>query len=136
MCPGWEQFLERVVQLKFSIKLTTLEFQASDSLLSEFDGDDSLQGFLGAFEGLEELFICQPGPIQAPLRLWECISGRHETIKRFVHHQRTIDTDEESASFEEGCDIPDLSIFGRDMRRIRDDPSQNSLGGLDLNLLD
>ncbi|RFU79798.1 aaa family atpase [Trichoderma arundinaceum] len=133
MCFGWDDFLERAVQLNVSPKLKSLEIQDSESVSSEF-WDKILEDFLATFEGLEELFIYQPGPTST-LHLWECISNHHASLKRLVHHQRIINTDEASPYFEEEHDLPDLSIRGHDLRRISEDPSLNPLAKLDLEFI-
>ncbi|RSL48004.1 hypothetical protein CEP51_015698 [Fusarium floridanum] len=133
MCPNWDQFVGRVMELNHPIKLKKLEIQESDDVTYECS-EDSILDFLDAFEGLEELFVSQAGPAPA-LRLWDHVARRHSQLKRFVGHQRTINTDENSPNFEKPCDLPDLAIFGRDMRRIEEDPSQNPLAKLDLEFI-
>lgn len=130
MCPAWDEFIGRVVQLNLPIKLRTLEIQESDKV-SRSMGEDALSDFLDAFEGLEELFISHSGPAGS-LELWNHVVRHHATLRRLVHHQRTVNIDYESPYFEEEFDLPDLEITGRDMRQIREDPSKNPLARLNL----
>ncbi|KAM0256121.1 hypothetical protein ACHAQJ_005208 [Trichoderma viride] len=132
MCPGMNNFLERVVQLRFPIKLKTLEFHATDSILGEIC-NETIAHFLDAFEGLEELFIYQSHPLST-LSLWEIISVRHTTLKRFVHHQRGLEIDELDHS-EEEFNVQDRSITGRNIHRLKNDPLQNPLTRLDLEFI-
>jgi hypothetical protein len=133
LCPGSEKFLERVLQHKLSIKLKTFEIQIPHTMPGIYCCV-ILARFLEAFEGLEEFFVSQPGHVQT-LDLWKCLADSHATLKRFVHHQRTVDTDGESASFEEEIDHLDLSISRLPMREIKSDPSKNPLAGLDLEFI-
>ncbi|KAM5357024.1 hypothetical protein ACJZ2D_016690 [Fusarium nematophilum] len=133
MCPNWDRFVGRVMQLNHPIKLKKLEIQESDGVTYEWS-EAFILDFLDAFEGLEELFVSQAGPASA-LELWDHVARRHPTLKRFVGHQRTINTDEDSPHFEKPCDVPDLAIFGPQMRRIKEDPSQNPLAKLDLEFI-
>lgn len=114
------------MQLNHPIKLKRLEIQEwSEAFFLDF---------LNAFEGLEELFVSEAGPTSA-LELWEHAARRHPTLKKFVGHQRMINTNEDSPHFERPCDVPDLGICGHDMRRIKEDPSQNPLAKLDLEFI-
>ncbi|PNP60807.1 hypothetical protein FNYG_14427 [Fusarium nygamai] len=132
MCPNCDRFIERVMQLKHPIKLKKLEIQEPDA---SHEWDETLiLDFLNALEGLEELFVSQSGP-ESALELWGHVAHRHPSLKRFVDHQRMINTDEDSPHFEKPCDVPDLGIFGRSMRRIKEDPSQNPLAKLDLEFI-
>ncbi|KAF5698704.1 AAA family ATPase [Fusarium mundagurra] len=132
MCPNCDQFVERVMQLKHPIKLKKLEIQEPDAA-HEWD-ETFILDFLNAFEGLEELFVSQSGP-ESALELWGHVAHRHPSLKRFVDHQRMLNLDEDSPHFEKPCDVPDLGIFGRSMRRIKEDPSQNPLAKLDLEFI-
>ncbi|KAF5635326.1 AAA family ATPase [Fusarium tjaetaba] len=126
MCPNCHQFLKRVMQLNHPIKLKRLEIQEwSETFVLDY---------LNAFEGLEELFVGEAGPTSA-LELWGHVAHRHPNLKRFVGHQRMINTNEDSPHFERACDVPDLGISGHSMHRIKEDPSQNPLAKLDLEFI-
>lgn len=133
ICLGWDRFLQRVTQLNVPINLKTLEIQESSSVSCSWT-EDILADFLNAFEGLEELYISHVGPVPA-LDFWNRIIHRHTTLKRFVHHQRTIDIDDESPHFEEEHDLSDLAILGRELRQIKEAPSQNPLAWLNLEFI-
>ncbi|KID73422.1 ATPase family AAA domain-containing protein 3C [Metarhizium brunneum] len=133
ICLGWDRFLQRVIQLNVPINLKTLEIQESSSVSCSWT-EDILADFLNAFEGLEELYISHVGPVPG-LGFWNRIIHRHTTLKRFVHHQRTIDIDDESPHFEEEHDLSDLAILGRELRQIKEAPSQNPLAWLNLEFI-
>ncbi|KAH9983354.1 hypothetical protein F4779DRAFT_624566, partial [Xylariaceae sp. FL0662B] len=61
LCPNWDGFLARILELRLSVRLRTLAIQASYSVTSGL-GDDVMRDFLDAFDGLEELYICEMGP--------------------------------------------------------------------------
>ncbi|KAF5624740.1 AAA family [Fusarium sp. NRRL 25303] len=132
MCPNCEQFVESVMQLNNPIKLKKLEIQESDASLEWID--TSILDFLNSFGELEELFVGQSGSVPA-LELWGHVAHRHPTLKRFIDHQRMVNTNEDSPHFEKPCDLPDLGIVGRSMRRIKEDPSQNPLTKLGLEFI-
>ncbi|KAF5537201.1 hypothetical protein FNAPI_11487 [Fusarium napiforme] len=126
MCPNCAQFLKRVTQLNHPIKLKRLEIQEwSETFVLDY---------LNAFEGLEELFVGEAGPTSA-LELWGHVAHRHPNLKRFVGHQRMINSNEVSPYFERPCDVLDLGISGHSMRRIKEDHSQNPLAKLDLEFI-
>ncbi|KAF5127134.1 hypothetical protein E5D57_008062 [Metarhizium anisopliae] len=133
ICLGWDRFLQRVIQLNVPINLKTLEIQESSSVSCSWT-EDILADFLNALEGLEELHISHVGPVPG-LGFWNRIIHRHTTLKRFVHHQRTIDIDDESPHFEEEHDLSDLAILGRELRQIKEAPSQNPLAWLNLEFI-
>jgi hypothetical protein len=127
VCPGYDDLLSEVLKLRCPIKLKALEIQeATTGLRMEHFYEYALRDFLDSFEGLEELFINQQGP-QDSIRSWKGIARRHATLKRFVHHQRTVDLDEDSPYFEEEIDLPNLAIRDLDI-----DPNENPLSSLDL----
>lgn len=87
-CPGWEGFLKRVVESMPSIHLKRFEIQQLDrlKLATQVQATKSFINFLSAFEGLQELFVGEVGPIST-LDLWSGASHYHATLMRFVHHQ-------------------------------------------------
>ncbi|KAJ4328089.1 hypothetical protein N0V84_001457 [Fusarium piperis] len=133
LCSCWDVFIRRVLKLNRPIKLKTLEIQDSDAVSDDL-GHEVILDFVNAFAGLEELFVCHPGPISA-LELWEIIASRHTTLKRLACHQTTVGRNLESPAFSQVCDLADLGICGRDMRRIKKDPSKNPLSELDLEFI-
>ncbi|KAK7755480.1 hypothetical protein SLS62_002410 [Diatrype stigma] len=131
-CLGWDHFLKGILERKGPINLKTLEIQYDDEGmgLEEY----VIGSFLDAFEGLEELFVSMPGPHDS-IRFWNHLAHHRETLRKLADHQRTVNTDEDSPAFERDEDVPDLGIFGRQLRRIKKDPSQNPLARLDLECL-
>ncbi|KAI8711451.1 hypothetical protein NCS52_01408500 [Fusarium sp. LHS14.1] len=127
LCPRWEVFIKRILKLNCPIKLKTLEIQ-------DHGNEDIILDLVDAFEGLEELFLSHTGPVSA-LQLWEILARRHATLSRLVCHQRTIELPLDSPVDDELCDLADLSIYGRDMRTIKEDPAKNPLSELDLEFI-
>ncbi|KAI0376289.1 hypothetical protein F5Y04DRAFT_266653 [Hypomontagnella monticulosa] len=125
MCPGWCDFIVTALELKVPLRLTALEIQETDTVSHGNDSEFVIQDLLSGFEGLEELFISQSGPV-GTLGLWNTIARYHPTLRRFVHHQRTVNIDEEAPDFEEEHDVMDLAIYGRSMRNIKEDPLGNN----------
>lgn len=124
MCPGWCDFVKTTLELRVPLQLIALEIQETDNV-SRGLGEDIIQDLLNGFEGLEDLFISQVGPLDT-LGLWSIIARRHPTLRRFVHHQRTVNVEEEALNFEEEHDIADLGLYGRDVRIMREDPWRNN----------
>lgn len=87
----WDTFLEGAVRQGLPIGLKTLEIQAEPGPLSS-GADEVLSSFLAAFEGLEELYVGLQGPLPANL-LWPGVINHRATLKRFMHHLRTLDHD-------------------------------------------
>ncbi len=124
MCPGWNRFLNGIVQAKSRVALTSLEISESDGY-----NEETLIEFLYTFDTLQELFIRQHGPIET-LTMWMALR-QHKMLKKFVHHLRTDDIgDPDSSNFGEEIDLNDLGLIDWDKHLIRDD--QNPLAGLDL----
>ncbi|KAK7928614.1 hypothetical protein PG985_005612 [Apiospora marii] len=132
-CPGWHRFVKGALKHNYPINLKRLEIQHSDSL-SVGDGESVLRAFLDSFEGLEELYISELGP-QDSIELWQHVVRHQASLRNLVYHQRIVGIDEESPFFEEEHDLDDLAIFGRQMRLIKEDCSQNPLADLDLECL-
>jgi hypothetical protein len=131
MCPGWCGFIKTALELGVPLRLATLEIQETDNVSGGL-GIYTIMDLLNGFRGLEELFISHSGP-EEPLDIWNAIANCHPTLRRFVHHQRTVDTDEESPNFEQEEDLPDMALFGRDVRLLREDSLRNNpLARLDL----
>ncbi len=121
------------MELNPSIRLRTLEIQASESVTSGWDSS-AIYDFLDAFTGLEELFICEPGP-QSSIDLWKHATRHGATLKKLVYHQRITDIEDETPYFGEEFDIEDLGILDREMRDLKENPSQNPLAALDLEVI-
>jgi hypothetical protein len=131
-CPDWHKFLTEAMELDLPTRLKRLEIQDCDN--GSFLGYDVIYDFLATFQGLEELFVSYMGP-EPTLQLWNQVILHHATLKRLVHHQRTVNLDDESPYFEEMKDLPDLAILSEEIREIKGDPSQNPLARLDLDFI-
>jgi hypothetical protein len=119
--------LDHLIRSSQPIRLKFLEIQSS--IGDEDMVGTAIQPFLESFKGLEALFLSTSARSET-LEIWRSASHHRATLTRFVHHQRTIDLDEESPLFELECDLPDLSFY--EVADLGEDPSQNPLGELDL----
>ena len=128
-CPGWDTFLARAARLKCRIQLTTFELHSET--VSPLWTQNTLVEFLGAFRGLEELFVSQAGPVDS-LALWDCIACHKSTLKRLVQQQSAINTEMMAPYFEGAHVIWDRAIFGRGARDMRDDACQSPFAQLEL----
>lgn len=128
-CPGWEELLELLTESPLPIRLTSLEIQSTIS--DECREAHVIMPFLESFEGLETLFLYTSSTSDT-LDIWQSALRHKATLRRFVHHQRSINTDEEAPLFEQDCDVTDLSLFSEDVADFCTDPSQNPLSGLEL----
>jgi len=130
-CPGWEDLLRHITSSHQQIRLRSLEIQSD---LDYNDGDEeasTISAFLQIFEGLQELFISTSAPSET-LCIWRSMLHHKSTLRRFVHHQRSVNLDETSPNYEERCDLPDLSFVSKDIKKLIKDPSQNPFSDLDL----
>ncbi|KMP10264.1 hypothetical protein CIRG_09945 [Coccidioides immitis RMSCC 2394] len=131
LCPGWEGFLAHIQCLNSRIHLKILEVQHTVNCEDSMGEGEQLLTFLHAFDGLEELFVSTSGPSSA-VDLW-CAALKHgATLKRFIHHQRTVNIDDELVYFEEECNLPDLLFGPEGINQLSQDPSWNLLVSLDL----
>jgi hypothetical protein len=130
-CPGWEDFLQQVSHSNQPIRLKSLEVQSSIS--DETDhAPDTISGFLGIFEGLEELFIYTHGPSPETIDIWHSALRHKATLRRFSHHQRSINLDEDPPVFEKEYDLSDLSFVSWRIAELIKDPLRNPFSDLDL----
>ncbi|OJD13766.1 hypothetical protein AJ78_05816 [Emergomyces pasteurianus Ep9510] len=102
-------FTEEALEMsrKNKIHLKTLEVQYTVSCEDHFSEGEQLLTFLHAFNGLEELFVSTSGSLNA-VNLWRAALNHGATLKRFVHHQRTVDLDDKSVYFKEQRDLLNL----------------------------
>ena len=122
-CPSWDKFLQLAIRSREQINLKSLEIQWSLEYDIEDEDEAAILDFLEAFEGLEELFIYTSSSLPAQ-DLWRAALHHKSTLRRFVHHQRAINMDNQS-QFLRTYDPPTLSL----------DPSQNFSVDLDLECL-
>ena len=114
-CPGLHLFLAETNRITFKspLRLKTFEIHhiaSRDQEVSTAE-HDALLGFIGSFEGLHELFLSLPRPIDT-LALWNKVVKQHgATLKRFVHHQRSLERKPGTMSMvDEDTDIPDFDL--------------------------
>ncbi|KAL2817947.1 hypothetical protein BDW59DRAFT_129607 [Aspergillus cavernicola] len=127
-CPGWEMFLKQVASLSQPIQLKSLEIQSNTQYNDEDDEAATISEFLDTIEGLEDLYICTSSPSDA-LVIWRTMVRHKSTLKKFVHHQRSVSFETEYPN-----DLPDLS-FVPDNLPLLNDRSQNPFSSLDLECL-
>jgi hypothetical protein len=132
LCPGWEEFLDCLTCSGRPIMLKTLEVQSSERLEDMCsDGAGELSAFVDTFQGLRELFISINGPVWSLDILRSAI--RHKsTLRRFAYHVRSIDLNDGSSTFEQPCDLPDLSLLNTNVAELNNSPLQNPFCELDL----
>ena len=136
-CPGWRGFLARVVELGVPLRLKALEVCDFHDDGQSGDGGSgegwvaALEGVLGAFGGLEALFVAHEGPLAGETgRFWETALRRHGgTLKRFVHHQRVGLGDSGGGRT---LDSPRLGVVDAG---VVEDPGRNPLAPLELDFL-
>lgn len=118
-CKGWDILLEKAVQLRRPVRLRTLEI-LEGSGMDSFDSLYTISRFLDTFDGLEELYVSVAGP-EDVADLWDGVIAHRATLKRFVHHQRIIETDFDSEHFEKEFDLMDLGCrYPSDVDRWKD----------------
>jgi hypothetical protein len=132
MCPGSDDFLANVTELGISIRLKKLEVCGDQGSLGL--SRENLEDFIGAFDGLEELFVTESGP-ENTLGLWKQVARHQATLKKFAHHQMTVEVDDQFSRFVRPRDLPDLGLLPQEFRRLKEDPSQSPLATLGLEFL-
>lgn len=130
LCQGWEGFLAHAERVNPQICLKSLEVQSTLDYDDELGEGEQLLTFLRVFHGLEELFVSTSSPSSA-LDIWRAALNHKATLRRFVHHQRVNNMNNESVNFEEEYDLSDLSFYPEDLTPLTQDPSQNPLASFD-----
>jgi hypothetical protein len=129
-CSGSEEFLTAVIDSGQTIRLSLLEV-----VYGVFDSDIDMCGtlstFLGSFQGLKDLFVTLPGPVQT-LEFWRALAHHKSTLTRFVYHQRTVNLIENSSRFEEEMDLLDLSLLPEDRTKLDQSESHHPFAALNL----
>jgi hypothetical protein len=118
-CPDTGDFLRGVIKLGQAVRLISLEVQAD--IDDGFDIPDAISTFLGAFEGLENLYVAHDAPTDT-IAFWRSILNHKSTLTRFVYHQRALEIDEDSPHFQERCDYTDLSLNSEDVDELANSP--------------
>ena len=117
-CPDSEDFLRGVIELGQPIRLISLEVLGSKY---DFDISEAISTFLGAFEGLESLYVVHTEPAYT-IEFWRSIIHHKSTLTRFAYHQRLIDLDIDSFYFEKEFDLSNLSLSSEDVAELRENP--------------
>ncbi|PGH28185.1 hypothetical protein AJ80_00075 [Polytolypa hystricis UAMH7299] len=140
LCDDWEAFLEHAIDSKQQVNLKSLEIHSAPDydldydLAFELEEDHILPIFLNSFDGLEELFIHGTAPLAVP-DLWRAALHHKSTLRKFVHHRRAINNDDNSRHYDEAVDCPDLSFVLKICADLSEEPGGNTLAGLDLECL-
>lgn len=131
-CSGFEEFLTAIVDSGRRIRLSSLEVVSSLSA-GGFDSWEFLSRFLGAFQGLKDLFLTLNGPVE-PWEFCRAVAHHMPTLTRFVCHQRTTDFDTDSSQFdfEEEIDFLDLLFPPEDRAELDQSESRHAFAGLNL----
>lgn len=124
-CHGWEELIILLTGRAEPLELRSLEIQWS--LFNDPDETyESILAFLERVPRLQELFICSTAPGDS-LELWQALSRHCPSLRRFVHHQRTINQDREHALYQTECDVQDLGFTSSELAE-----AGNHLGQLNL----
>ncbi|KAI9784369.1 MAG: hypothetical protein M1816_000893 [Peltula sp. TS41687] len=101
-CPCTRALLEVLTGAKEGIKLTSLELILFEDEWDDLEdvAMDPVKPFLESFEGLEDLSLVIVDPMGVEDDYWSPIFHHQRTLKRFVYHERAIDIEEDSATFE------------------------------------
>jgi hypothetical protein len=131
LCPGWEDFLEEVSHSQQQINLRCLEIQSDNSTS---DALPKIAKFVEPFDGLEDIFV-SISSITSPsetLAVWRSALQHKSSLRRFVHHHRTMDAEDDFTPFRRSLDAPDLSLAPEDFGMLVNKPSENPLSHLNL----
>lgn len=126
-CDGWSHLITQFNRHPEPLKLRSLELQwaCNDN---QVDTQEVLVTFLRKVQGLEELFL-STAKSEDTLEIWQAVLHHRTSLRRFVHHQGTIELNDESGNFESFHDSPDLGFIDVSSIEIAPDAS---LGRLDL----
>ncbi|KAF2193539.1 hypothetical protein K469DRAFT_691105 [Zopfia rhizophila CBS 207.26] len=135
LCPGWDKLLDQITRSENTTALKEFEIQTN----IEYDGDEPdriVSCFLTSFEGLEKLAVEMGSPSET-VSIWRSAARHESTLKRFIHHQRDICTDDESPAFNELIDNMDLSLtlYEDDVKYWNADTSKHPLVNVKLEFL-
>ncbi|KAK3300725.1 uncharacterized protein B0H64DRAFT_21776 [Chaetomium fimeti] len=137
-CKNWVGFLEGIIHLGVPIRLKALELRDSRAV-TQRDAPVTLNRFLNAFDGLEELFVSYWNSSRrtyvgywhhASLGIWSGANHHRATLKRLGYHRRWTEW-----ACPEG-DVLDLDLRMWGISQIGyEDPSQHQLAELDLDFI-
>lgn len=137
-CPDWQGFLDEIIELGVPIRLKTLEIRDSYNESHGY-GPESVDIFLLAFEGLEELFVTYWNSSKgdyigrwnvATSGVWNGATHHRATLKRLGYHRR------ETVWIAAESDVAGEGLHSWAMRgQPEDGLSQHPLAGLDLDFI-
>ena len=116
LCPGWDDFLNCIRHSGSSIVLESLEIQCY-RMRSDMGEVWTICNFLDAIQGLKDLFISTPAPSHFS-DLCRSATEHKSTLRRFVYHERYVDLDDESSTFQEENDLPDMWLRPNDLEEL------------------
>lgn len=126
--------MKGILRSQQRLRLEHLEIQSNDEYDDGLTESRTISKFVGAFDGLKELFIAISGPSDSR-RILQSILQHRSTLRNFVYHQRSFFTNDDSQNYEGPGDIPDISFSPREIREFRDHQSRNPLSSLNLECL-
>ncbi|OAQ60886.2 hypothetical protein VFPPC_01929 [Pochonia chlamydosporia 170] len=111
-CPGWELFLQQLIEPNCALNITSLEIYQPVGLLgiAENEEEEILRNFLESISGLESLYLSLPSPTDTKA-LWRTAVRHKATLRRFIYHARSVNLDDESELFEEEMDLNDMALL-------------------------
>lgn len=129
-CHGWQDLIILICKGAEPLKLRSLEIQWSfkDNLTKPYE---SISALLDKIQGLEELFLYTTAA-EYSLGPWRALLRHRTSLRRFVHHQRSLDLRDDDYLFGKVCDIPEPIFMSPE---DEDDSPGGSLGKLDLTCL-
>ncbi|KAJ0415419.1 hypothetical protein BJY00DRAFT_265636 [Aspergillus carlsbadensis] len=132
-CRGWAGFMQQVIKSGQEINLRSLTLEPSPTL--EFPGKEveTICSFLGAFTGLQELFL-STNEEHGTLDIWRAVANHKATLKVFVHNQR-IPADFWDPEWDGSAEPPVLPFTQQESEMMRADPAANPLSQLELEFL-
>ncbi|KAH6972917.1 hypothetical protein BKA56DRAFT_593007 [Ilyonectria sp. MPI-CAGE-AT-0026] len=129
-CHGWEDLIILLSKGAEPLELRSLEIQWSfkDAPTKPYE---SISEFLDKVHGLEELFLYTTAA-EDSLGPWRALLRHRTSLRRVVHHQRSIDLSDDDHLFGTEYDSPDLAFMSPE---DEEDSPGGSLGKLDLTCL-
>lgn len=131
-CSAMEDFLREIVAAGQPLKLLSLEYICDSD--GEISAHEALEGILKLGANLTDLFLSLPGPL-VTLNFWRKLADNRPPLKRFVYHQRAVNTDEDSSRYEEEEDLTDLSLLREDVDELASSGENHPFAQFDLTCL-
>ncbi|KID60053.1 hypothetical protein MBR_10470, partial [Metarhizium brunneum ARSEF 3297] len=129
-CPGWELFLQRLIEPNYALNITSLEIYQPVGLMAVAENEEEvLRNFLESISGLESLYLSLPSPTDTKA-LWRTAVRHKATLRRFIYHARSVNLDDESELFEEEMDLNDMALLSDSFLAHLRSQSPNPLGEL------